>query len=130
VQKFTRPLTREIEVAGERLALTLSDQGINVRPVGSRKPPWEFAWTTVLYQLLGPGTTASVQPTTEQMGAVVELLKKGKPAELGSASEATSPPPAAPPAAPPVPPPVQEPSAAGIAVSSEVPSAQEVAPPP
>ena len=35
MQKFTRAITREIEVGGERLALTFTEQGMSVRPVGS-----------------------------------------------------------------------------------------------
>ena len=85
MQKFTRPLTREIEVAGERLALTLHDQGLSVRPVGSRKPPWEFAWATVLHQLIGSGTAAGPQPTAEQMAATLGLLKKGQAGEPAAA---------------------------------------------
>jgi len=51
MQQFTRNLTREIEVGGERLALTLSKDGLSVRPVGGRRLPytrswaaWVFAW--------------------------------------------------------------------------------------
>src|SRR5260370_31074172 len=54
VQKFTRPITREIEIGGERLALTFSEQGIAVRPVGSRKPPKEITWAGVLTHMAGP----------------------------------------------------------------------------
>jgi len=36
VQKFTRPITREVEIGSERLAFTFGEQGIAVRPVGSR----------------------------------------------------------------------------------------------
>ncbi len=48
MQKFTRELTREVEVNGERLALTLSEAGVSVRPVGSRKPPHEITWAAVV----------------------------------------------------------------------------------
>ena len=44
MQQFTRTLTREIEVAGERLALTLSKEGLSVRPVGGRRPPYNMSW--------------------------------------------------------------------------------------
>jgi cell wall assembly regulator SMI1 len=48
MQKFTRDLTREVEVNGERVALTLSEKGVAVRPVGSRKPPAEITWAAVV----------------------------------------------------------------------------------
>jgi hypothetical protein len=48
VQKFNRALTREIEVGGERLAVTLSEQGLLFRVVGSRKPPYEMTWVACL----------------------------------------------------------------------------------
>lgn len=89
MQKFTRPLTREIDVASERLALTLTDQGINVRLVGSRKAPWEFSWATVLYQVVSQGLAAGLQPTPEQMTAVLELLRKGGPVEPAAPSTQT-----------------------------------------
>ena len=36
MQKFTRALTREIEIAGERFVVTLDAAGLAIRPVGSR----------------------------------------------------------------------------------------------
>ena len=41
MQKFARWLTREIEVSGVRLAVTLDQDGLNIRPVGSQRdrPP-------------------------------------------------------------------------------------------
>ena len=44
MQQFTRNLTREIVVGGERLALTLSKEGLSVRPVGGRRPPHTMTW--------------------------------------------------------------------------------------
>jgi cell wall assembly regulator SMI1 len=74
VQKFTRPLTREIELGGERLSVTLSESGVSVRPVGARKPPWEIGWGAILCQLAGGGKA----PTPEEITAAVAALKKGK----------------------------------------------------
>src|ERR1700732_5536090 len=51
VQKFTRPLTREVELAGGRLAFTFSEQGIAVRPVGSRRPPREITWGALVLHM-------------------------------------------------------------------------------
>ena len=48
MQKFTRDLTREVEIDGERLALTMSEKGLAVRPVGSRKPPLELTWASII----------------------------------------------------------------------------------
>ena len=84
MQKFTRPLTREIELAGERLAVTLSAEGLSVRPVGSRKPPLEAGWAEIVRSLTARGTGTG--PTPEELKAAVEALKKG-----GSAKSASSP---------------------------------------
>jgi cell wall assembly regulator SMI1 len=48
VQKFTRALTREVEIDGERVAITLSAEGVSIRPVGSRKPPRTLTWKQVV----------------------------------------------------------------------------------
>lgn len=48
MQKFTRALTREVEIDGQRMAVTLSEQGVSIRPVGSRKPPVELTWSAIL----------------------------------------------------------------------------------
>ncbi len=87
VQKFTRPITREIELGGGRLALTLTEQGIAVRPVGSRKPPREISWGQLLCQLTGPAAGAP-EPSAADLTAAVESLKKG---EAGKASAVAAP---------------------------------------
>jgi cell wall assembly regulator SMI1 len=89
VQKFTRPITREIELAGERLALTLTENGVQVRLVGSRKPPREIHWSALLCYLMS-GASAIGEPTPEAVAAAVQAMKAGAP---------PSPPPAAPPVA-------------------------------
>jgi hypothetical protein len=73
VQKFTRPITREVEIGGERLAFTFGEQGIAVRPVGSRKPPKEIAWPALLTHMTGPSAGAS--PSSEQLTAALEQLR-------------------------------------------------------
>ena len=75
MQKFTRPIVREIELAGERLAVTFGEKGIDVRPVGSRKPPREMTWQAFLCYLTGPSAGGG-EPTTEQVSAAVQDLKK------------------------------------------------------
>jgi hypothetical protein len=89
VQKFTRPITREIELGGERLALTFGEQGIAVRPVGSRKPPKEITWAGVLTHMTGPG--AGTPPSPEQISAAVEQLRGpgAKPASKPEPEPAT-----------------------------------------
>jgi len=73
VQKFTRPITREVEIGGERLAFTFSEQGIGVRPVGSRKPPKEINWAALLTHMTGP--LAGVPPSAGQMIPALEQLR-------------------------------------------------------
>jgi cell wall assembly regulator SMI1 len=90
VQKFTRPLTREIELASGRLALTLSEQGIAVRPVGSRRPPWEMSWAAFLCYLTGHAPKDGRQPTPEETAAAVEQLRKGGEAKPAPAAEKTT----------------------------------------
>ena len=66
MQKFTRALTREIEVGGERLAVTLSEQGLSVRPVGSRRPPHTMSWAT--WVCTCTHEVEGQEPTTERPG--------------------------------------------------------------
>jgi cell wall assembly regulator SMI1 len=72
VQKFTRPITREIELAGERLALTLSEEDVSVRPVGSRSTPRTMSWASFFCCLSGE----QKEPSTQEVGAAVAALKK------------------------------------------------------
>jgi hypothetical protein len=104
VQKFTRPITREIEIGGERLALTFSEQGIAVRPVGSRKPPKEITWAAVLTHMTGP--SGSETPSPEQINAAVEQLRGpgSKPAPKPESESAAQPAPAPPSVSPTAPP--------------------------
>ena len=83
VQKFTRPLTREVELAGGQLAFTFSEQGIAVRPVGSRRPPREISWGALLLHMTGHAGPVVSNPSAEQLAPALESLRKG---------EATAPP--------------------------------------
>jgi cell wall assembly regulator SMI1 len=94
MQKFTRPLTREIELAGERLALTFSDEGIAARPVGSRKPPREISWGAVVCLLTGRPVTGGQTPTPEEIAAAIAALKKGETAKGTAKKGAVTPTPA------------------------------------
>ena len=91
MQKFTRPLTREIELAGERLALTFNEQGIVLRPVGSRRPPWEMSWGALVWHITGMGAPEPRQPSQEEINSALQKVKSGAPAKPAG----TQPPPAA-----------------------------------
>jgi hypothetical protein len=89
VQKFTRPITREIEFSGLRLAVTFGEQGITVRPVGSRRPPREISWAAFLTYLTGPTASAGHQPTPDEMAAAANAFKSspGSSRQSGDGSE-------------------------------------------
>ena len=74
MQKFTRALTREIEVGGERLAVTLSEEGLSVRVVGTRKTPYSMTWAACLCALT---QGRERPPTEEELAATVKALKAG-----------------------------------------------------
>jgi cell wall assembly regulator SMI1 len=94
MQQFTRPLTREIELAGERLAVTFSAAGISVRPVGSRKLPIEMSWAEFIRALTHSVSQPTNPPTPEESASAIALLKKSaasKPtAEATTSKEAPS----------------------------------------
>lgn len=69
MQKFTRALTREIEAAGERLAVTLSEEGMTLRPVGGRRPPHTLSWDALVYACV------SLQGTDLNPDAIAEAVK-------------------------------------------------------
>src|SRR5262245_20750168 len=75
VQDFTRPITREVQVGGERLAISLSSKGISVRIVGSRKPPRELSWSAVFCRLMQAGG----EPKPEEVTAALKALKAAAP---------------------------------------------------
>jgi cell wall assembly regulator SMI1 len=70
MQKFTRALTREIVLGEERLALTLDENGLSVRPVGSRKAPFTMDWADVMRAATGNSINAN-------LGEVLQQLKAG-----------------------------------------------------
>jgi len=75
VQKFTRPITREIEFAGLRLAVTFGENGIEVRPVGSRKPPREVSWPAFLCFLTGHHVPLGQELTADELALTAEAIK-------------------------------------------------------
>ena len=86
MQQFTRSLTREIQVGGERLALTLSKEGLSVRPVGGRRPPHTMSWEAWLCACVsGMGQ----EPSAEQIQQALQTVRGGaaKPKEKASESE-------------------------------------------
>ncbi len=89
MQKFTRPITREIELGGERLALTLTEAGVSVRPVGSRRPPLELSWAALLGHM---ASGSAGEPSPEQLASAVQSLKGGaRPSRPPSPAVATPP---------------------------------------
>ena len=72
MQKFTRAITREIDLAGERLAVTFDAQGISVRPVGSRKPPHAMSWGSFLRCL---HSCATSEASADQVATAVRELR-------------------------------------------------------
>jgi cell wall assembly regulator SMI1 len=64
MQKFTRPITREIELAGQRIAVTLDEMGLAMRPIGARQPPREITWAD-LAALLEARPAAAAEPASE-----------------------------------------------------------------
>lgn len=81
MQKFTRALTREVEVGGERLAVTFDADGLSVRPVGSRREPHRLSWAAVVCAVAG-------QSPDDIAGALAALragAPKDKPAKAGPA---------------------------------------------
>jgi cell wall assembly regulator SMI1 len=83
MQKFTRELTREVEVNGERIALTLSEKGVSARPVGSRKPPLEIAWADVIKAAGNSKPPDTEKPATGLSAALARFdawLKAHRPA--------------------------------------------------
>src|SRR4051794_34257710 len=99
MQKFTRSLTREIEVEGERVSVTLDETGITLRPVGSRRPPHTVSWIGVLC-----AATAPTSHSLDQVAHAIAALKKGgdkgpaapvhTEAPAGGPTHAEAPPPA------------------------------------
>jgi cell wall assembly regulator SMI1 len=83
VQEFTRPITREIQLADERLALTFSDKGISVRIVGTRKPPRELSWASLFCRLMPAGA----EPKPEEIAAALKALKAGTPPPAATAAK-------------------------------------------
>jgi cell wall assembly regulator SMI1 len=82
MQQFTRALTREIEVGGERLALTLSKDGLSVRPVGGRRPPYTMSWSACLCACVAGGE----EPSAERVEQVLKAVRAGAAKESGVAS--------------------------------------------
>jgi len=74
MQQFTRNLTREIEVGGERLALTLSKDGLSVRPVGGRRLPYTMSWAAWVCACVD---RAGQEPTAEQVQQALERVRAG-----------------------------------------------------
>src|SRR5437870_2253392 len=77
MMKFTRPITREVEVGGERLAVTMGEQGVSFRPVGARRPPKELSWAAVLCCATGQYPQAG---DASQVAAALQSLRSASAA--------------------------------------------------
>jgi hypothetical protein len=96
VQKFTRALTREIVVGEERLAVTLSEEGLSFRVVGSRKPPYDMTWTACL---CAATQGREHEPSADETAAALKALRAGgkeRPATAPAHPATVHPVPAAP----------------------------------
>ena len=82
MQQFTRALTREIEVGGERLALTLSKEGLSVRPVGGRRPPHTMSWSACVCACVADG---SHEPSDQQVREALKAVRAGAAKSMASA---------------------------------------------
>jgi cell wall assembly regulator SMI1 len=74
MQQFTRALTREIKVGDERLAITLSEEGLSVRPVGGRRPPHTMSWAACVCACV---SGAGGEPTAEQVEQALKAVRAG-----------------------------------------------------
>jgi cell wall assembly regulator SMI1 len=99
MQKFTRALTREIEVGGERLSVTLDQEGLTLRPVGSRRPPHTMTWTAVVCACAGKPITGD-SPPPEVTRAALDALKAGRKEKPAAPAAEPTPPADPPPAGP------------------------------
>lgn len=80
MQKFTRALTREVEVGGQRLAVTMDADGLTIRPVGSRREPHRLGWAAVAV-----AATGAAPPGPEQITASLAALSAGAARPKGEA---------------------------------------------
>jgi cell wall assembly regulator SMI1 len=92
MQKFTRALVREIELAGQRLKITLDEQGISVGLIGSRRPPRAISWAALVAQLGAGDAMEPDAPTLttalDAFKAVPSVRKPGRAAEPARAPSA------------------------------------------
>ena len=75
MQKLTRALTREVEVGGERLTITLDAKGIHI---GSRG----LSWAAVLCAL-----ASGTEPDDKAIGKAVEALRAASPRGFAAMGE-------------------------------------------
>jgi cell wall assembly regulator SMI1 len=88
MQKFTRALTREVEVGGERLAITFDADGLSVRPVGSRREPHRLSWAAV--------ACAAAGLAPDDVAAALAALRAGAPKDKPAKASPDDAPPVAP----------------------------------
>ncbi len=86
MQQFTRELTREIAVGGERLVLTLTKDGLSVRPVGGRRPPFTMSWQACLCACVAN----AAEPSPEQLLQTLKAIHAGASKFVEKATEVVS----------------------------------------
>lgn len=74
MQEFTRNISREVTIGSERIALNLSSEGVSLRPVGTRKPPIELSWPSLLCFAVGL-PLAGQEPTEGEIREALERLR-------------------------------------------------------
>src|SRR5436190_54060 len=92
MQKFTRALTREVEVEGERLAVTLDASGLSLRPVGSRRAPLTLSWEAVVCACTGK-LPAGEAASPQELAAALKVFRSAPtgaatPAKQGASAAA------------------------------------------
>jgi cell wall assembly regulator SMI1 len=120
MQQFTRALTREIQVAGERLAVTFDKDGMSIRAVGSRRPPLVFSWQTIFIgcaQYAGGEDAPHPEhvPDPQILANAIKILKAGGERTSRPAKAEKGATPSAPAEAPPASPPATNSKAEGLA---------------
>jgi cell wall assembly regulator SMI1 len=76
MQKLTRPLTREIEVGGKRLAVIVSQDGVAIRPADATGPGHTLSWAACVCACAGKPVVGR-EPTAQELAAAQEALQGG-----------------------------------------------------
>jgi cell wall assembly regulator SMI1 len=89
MQKFTRALTREVEVAGVALGVTLDDKGLSFQPADAQQPALTLSWAGCLCAAAGM-PSASSKPSAAEVTRALEALR-GQPGGADGAAKGDPP---------------------------------------